>query len=62
MIDDPQKICEAFNKLFILLLLVKKLEKTLNPMILPPSHSLIHQLHSFVFRPRLKKFTCLLAI
>ena len=37
MIDDPQKIC------------VKKLEKTLNPMILPPSHSLIHQLHSFFF-------------
>ena len=37
--------------IFILLLLVKKLEKTLNLMILPPSHFLIHQLHSFFFFP-----------
>ena len=28
---------------------MKKLEKTLNPMIVRPSHSLIHQLHSFFF-------------
>ena len=61
MTDEPQKICEAFNIHFATI--GEKIgKKTLNPMILPSSHSLIHQLHSFFFWPRLKRFTCLLAV
>ena len=45
MIDEPQKICKAFNIHFATI--GEKIGKSIKSHDSTPSHSLIHQLHSF---------------